>query len=106
MPSRSSSPVGVKVSSSFSAGDWSLSPAADMNVIFTAGDRSLTSHADLGGPVVSAESEIADSVSWSMKAGLNAQYGDHLGLDLSGEYGGSQHTDSEAKVTLGVRLDY
>ena len=77
-----------------------------MNVIFTAGDRSLTSHADLGGPVVSAESEIADSVSWSMKAGLNAQYGDHLGLDLSGEYGGSQHTDSEAKVTLGVRLDY
>ena len=99
-------PVGVKVSSSFSAGDWSLSPAADMNVIFTAGDRSLTSHADLGGPVVSAESEIADSVSWSMKAGLNAQYGDHLGLDLSGEYGGSQHTDSEAKVTLGVRLDY
>ena len=56
--------------------------------------------------MVSAESEIADSVSWSMKAGLNAQYGDHLGLDLSGEYGGSQHTDSEAKVTLGVRLDY
>ncbi len=99
-------PVGVKVSSSFSAGDWSLSPAADMNVIFTAGDRSLTSHADLGGPVVSAESEIADSVSWSMKAGLNAQYGDHLGLGLSGEYGGSKHTDSEAKVTLGVRLDY
>ncbi len=77
-----------------------------MNVIFTAGDLSLTSHADLGGPVVSAESEIADSVSWSMKAGLNAQYGDHLGLGLSGEYGGSQHTDSEAKVTLGVRLDY
>ncbi len=99
-------PVGVKVSSTFSAGDWSLSPAADMNVIFTAGDRSVTSHADLGGPVVSAESEIADSVSWSMKAGLNAQYGDHLGLGLSGEYGGSKHTDSEAKVTLGVRLDY
>ncbi len=99
-------PVGVKVSSTFSAWDWSLSPAADMNVIFTAGDRSVTSHADLGGPVVSAESEIADSVSWSMKAGLNAQYGDHLGLGLSGEYGGSKHTDSEAKVTLGVRLDY
>ena len=53
-------PVGVKVSSDFKAGDWSLSPAADASLIFTAGDRDVTTHTNLGGPEVSAASDISD----------------------------------------------
>ena len=41
-----------------------------------------------------------------MKAGLNAQYGDSQGLGISAGYGGSEHTDSEAKVSLGVRFEF
>ena len=99
-------PVGVKISSSFRAGDWSLSPAADASLIFTAGDRDVTTLTNLGGPEVSATSDISDSVSWDVKAGLNAQYGDSLGLGISAGYGGSEHTDSEAKVSLGVRFEF
>ena len=99
-------PVGVKVSSDFKAGDWSLSPAADASLIFTAGDRDVTTHTNLGGPEVSAASDISDSVSWDVKAGLNAEYKDRLGLGISAGFGGSEHTDSEARVSLGVRFEF
>ena len=99
-------PVGVKVSSTFRSGDWSLSPAADASLIFTAGDKDVTTHTNLGGPEVSATSDISDTVSWDVKAGLNAQYGDRLGLGVSAGFGGSEHTDSEAKVSLGVRFEF
>ena len=99
-------PVGVKVSSTFRAGDWSLSPAADASLIFTAGDKDVTTRTNLGGPEVSATSDISDTVSWDVKAGLNAQYGDRLGLGVSAGFGGSEHTDSEAKVSLGVRFEF
>ena len=55
---------------------------------------------------MSATSDISDSVSWDVKAGLNAQYGDSQGLGISAGYGGSEHTDSEAKVSLGVRFEF
>ena len=99
-------PVGVKVSSTFKAGDWSLSPAADASLIFTAGDRDVTTHTNLGGPEVSATSDISDTVSWDVKAGLNAQYGENLGIGISGGFGGSSHSDGEAKVSLGVRFEF
>ena len=74
--------------------------------IFTAGDRDVTTHTNLGGPEVSAASDISDSVSWDVKAGLNAEYKDRLGLGISAGFGGSEHTDSEARVSLGVRFEF
>ncbi len=99
-------PVGVKVSSTFRAGDWSLSPAADASLILTAGDKDVTTHTNLGSPEVSATSDISDTVSWDVKAGLNAQYGDSLGLGISAGFGGSQHTDSEARIAIGARFEF
>lgn len=54
----------MKVSSTFRAGDWSLSPAADASLILTAGDKDVTTHTNLGSPEVSATSDISDTVSW------------------------------------------
>ena len=99
-------PVGVRVSGSIKSGDWSLSPAADASLIFTTGDKDVTSRMNLSGPEVSASSDISDTVSWDVKAGLNAQYGDNLGLGVSAGVGGSEHTDTEAKVSLGVRFEF
>lgn len=55
---------------------------------------------------MSATSDISDTVSWDVKAGLNAQYGDSLGLGISAGFGGSQHTDSEARIAIGARFEF
>ena len=36
---------------------------------------------------MSAASDISDSVSWDVKAGLNAEYKDRLGLGISAGFG-------------------
>ena len=36
----------------------------------------------------------------------SAEYKDRLGLGISAGFGGSEHTDSEARVSLGVRFEF
>lgn len=55
---------------------------------------------------MSATSDISGTVSWDVKAGLSAEYGDSLGLGVPAGFGGSEHTDAVAKVSLGVRFEF
>ena len=98
-------PVGVAVSSEVKAGDWTVSPAGDVRVIFAAGDKDVTSSFDFGGPVGSADSDVTDTVSFGARVGLDAQYGQSFGLGLECEYLGSSNSNN-SRVSLNARYEF
>jgi len=98
-------PVGVAVSSEVKAGDWTVSPAGDVRVIFAAGNKDVTSSFDFGGPVGSADSDVTDTVSFGARVGLDAQYGQSFGLGLECEYLGSSNSNN-SRVSLNARYEF
>ena len=98
-------PVGVAVSAEVKAGDWTVSPAGDVRVIFAAGDKDVTSSFDFGGPVGSADSDVTDTVSFGARVGLDAQYGESFGLGLECEYLGSSNSNN-SRVSLNARYEF
>ncbi len=88
-------PLGVKFSSSLSAGDWIVSPAADLHVAFNTGDDKLDSNITFNGleNKVSLSTEVLDEFTYGIDLGISAQYQSfRLGLQLG--YEGSDNTDS------------
>ena len=70
-------PIGVTVSKNFSAGDWLIKPRADVSFIPAVGDRKACTSVTYTGVNASdsADTIIMDAVSWSGKAGLQAENG-------------------------------
>lgn len=88
-------PLGVKFSSSLAAGDWSISPAADLHVAFNAGDDELDSDVTFRGldRKVALSAEVLDEFTYGIDLGISAQY-QSLRLGLQVGYEGSDNTDA------------
>ncbi len=98
-------PVGVSFSKSIAAGNWTVVPAVDLEVIPVAGDKDKDTRSVFDGVLTSVNTKLHDGINYSTYVGLDAMYGDSLSLGISYNYTGSDNIDDHS-FNAGVRYTF
>ncbi len=98
-------PVGVSFSKSIAAGNWTVVPAVDLEVIPVAGDKDKDTRSVFDGVSTSVNTKLHDGINYSTYVGLDAMYGDRLSLGISYNYTGSDNVDDHS-FNAGVRYTF
>lgn len=98
-------PVGVSFSKSIAAGNWTVVPAVDLEVIPVAGDKDKDTRSVFDGVSTSVNTKLHDGINYSTYVGLDAMYGDSLSLGISYNYTGSDNVDDHS-FNAGVRYTF
>ncbi|MGN0894159.1 MAG: autotransporter outer membrane beta-barrel domain-containing protein, partial [Succinivibrio sp.] len=97
-------PVGVGISKTFSNGDWTIKPAADVKLTFNSGDKDVDSVTYFTGAPHGSNlsTEVLDDITYGVSAKVDAQYGaTTLGIGIN--YVGSDNT---SEFGLGANARY
>lgn len=98
-------PVGVSFSKSIAAGNWTVVPAVDLEVIPVAGDKDKDTRSVFDGVSTTVNTKLHDGINYSTYVGLDAMYGDSLSLGISYNYTGSDNVDDHS-FNAGVRYTF
>lgn len=89
-------PVGVSVSKSFATEAWTITPVADITLTGNFGDTDAsgtTTWAGVENLSTTVKSEVLDSFTYGVSAGLNVQGANGLTVGVGVNYTGSSNTD-------------